>query len=200
MKKEKISVSGISLYILVLILLLVVVLLYWQNRVDLKNYQKNMDTMLDKIVSIETPKTQFIQKHRDAVMKINPKIDIVECVTILSLVYDNCKRLDINQELVLSVIENESSFYKEAKSHAGARGLMQVMPETGMLVAHYLGMVDYDLHDVEDNLKLGCCYLALLLEYHDEKMALAVYNAGKNRYALGLKYADDVLKDKKKWL
>jgi len=200
MKKEKTSVSGISMYILVVILSLVVVLLYWQNRVDLKNYQKNMDAMFDKIVSIEAAKTQFIQKHRDAVMKINSTIDIVECVTILSLVYDNCERLDVDHDLVLSVIENESSFYKEARSHAGARGLMQVMPETGMLVAHYLGMVDYDLHDVEDNLKLGCSYLTLLLEYHGEKMALAVYNAGETRYAIGLKYADDVLKDKKKWL
>ncbi|MCK4673675.1 transglycosylase SLT domain-containing protein [candidate division WOR-3 bacterium] len=199
MKNKSFLKSGTIFFLIQLpfIVILIVCVLLWRYESD--KHQKNLNTMLDKIVSIETDKTLFIQKYRDIVMEINSSINTIDCILMLTSVYDNCKRFDLNPELVLSIIENESLFEKNAKSSAGALGLMQVMPATAKLVAHYIGMIDYDLTNISDNITLGCCYLIILLHYHSETIALAVYNAGGN-YEIGLDYANDVLQDKDKWL
>lgn len=88
--------------------------------------------------------------------------------------------------LVLAVVRQESSFYDEAVSRAGARGLMQLMPATARQVARRLN-VPYNreklLNDPEYNLMLGRAYLAELAAKYDGSyiLALAAYNAGPAR-------------------
>jgi len=180
-----------------LIVVLLIFVLLW--RYESHKSQKNLDKMFDKIVSIESAKTSFIQKYRDVVMGINPELNSFECIMVLSCVYDNGRRFGLDPELVLAIIENESEFDRKALSPVGAKGLMQVMPGTGKLVARYVGMLEYDLYEIPDNIAIGCCYLMVLLEYHNERIALAIYNAGGN-YEYGIDYANDVLADKEKWL
>jgi len=88
--------------------------------------------------------------------------------------------------LVLAVVRQESSFYDEAVSRTGARGLMQLMPATARQVARRL-KVPYSrkklLNDPEYNLMLGRAYLADLAAKYDGSyiLALAAYNAGPAR-------------------
>ncbi|MDN5345513.1 MAG: soluble lytic murein transglycosylase [Clostridia bacterium] len=84
--------------------------------------------------------------------------------------------------LVAAVTRVESKFYPGARSDQGARGLMQLMPDTARLAAGHLGL-PYDpekLFNPEYNLRLGTWYLAALLrEFHDLAPALAAYNGGR---------------------
>ncbi len=93
----------------------------------------------------------------------------------------------VDPYLVLAVIKVESGWDEDAESHAGARGLMQVMPETARHVidAGMLGEKTADpgmLDDADHNIRIGTAYLGYLLERFDNKtVALAAYNAGPTR-------------------
>ncbi|MEM6480924.1 MAG: lytic transglycosylase domain-containing protein [Pseudomonadota bacterium] len=82
---------------------------------------------------------------------------------------------DVSPALVLAVIAVESSGRPEAQSHAGAQGLMQLMPAT----AERFGVEDSFAPD--QNIRGGVAYLDWLLEEFDGDviLALAGYNAGE---------------------
>lgn len=91
----------------------------------------------------------------------------------------------VDPYLVAAVIRSESSWDPKASSHQGARGLMQLMPETAQdMVAK--GLVDgkrYSYENLEDpaiNIEYGCAYLSYLLTYFNgaTDRAIAAYNAG----------------------
>lgn len=91
----------------------------------------------------------------------------------------------VDPYLVAAVIRSESSWDPEASSHQGARGLMQLMPETAQdMVAK--GLVDgkrYSYENLEDpaiNIEYGCAYLSYLMTYFNgaTDRAIAAYNAG----------------------
>jgi soluble lytic murein transglycosylase-like protein len=86
-------------------------------------------------------------------------------------------RYKLDPDLVNSVIRAESGFNTRAVSHKGARGLMQLMPET----AATLGVNDG--FDPQQNVDGGTRYLRELLERYnfDLLKALAAYNAGPAR-------------------
>ena len=81
------------------------------------------------------------------------------------------------------MIEQESKFRADAKSSAGAIGLMQLQPATAKGIAIRTGgskFVLSDLYDPELNIRYGSWYLHhLLVKYGDERLALAAYNAGQ---------------------
>lgn len=84
--------------------------------------------------------------------------------------------------LANGITRQESSFDRNAVSHAGARGLMQLMPGTAREQAGKLG-VAYDsrrVHDPDTNIMLGSAYLQRMLNTWDSNVPLAVasYNAG----------------------
>ncbi len=92
----------------------------------------------------------------------------------------------VEAALVLAVARQESHFNPRAVSHAGARGLMQLMPATAKKMAKKL-RVKYNsrrlTRDPDYNMKLGSAYLARLLDRYDGShiLALAAYNAGPSR-------------------
>jgi soluble lytic murein transglycosylase len=85
--------------------------------------------------------------------------------------------------LAHGIIRQESSFDRAAVSHAGARGMMQLMPGTARSTAGKLGM-SYELgrltRDPDYNIMLGSRYFAQLMDTWGGSAALAVasYNAG----------------------
>ena len=93
--------------------------------------------------------------------------------------------------LVLGLIRQESAFHYEAVSPVGARGLMQLMPDTASRIAHMLGMkfkkkksLDNALTgDPAMNVKLGSAYLNDLLSSFNGSyvLSIAAYNAGPGR-------------------
>ncbi|MCS6995594.1 MAG: lytic transglycosylase domain-containing protein [Casimicrobiaceae bacterium] len=88
--------------------------------------------------------------------------------------------------LVFGLIRQESRFWAEAVSSAGALGLMQVMPATGRWIAQQLGVANFQpsqLTDVSVSTTFGSFYLknALNTQEGSEVRAAAAYNAGAGR-------------------
>ncbi len=99
---------------------------------------------------------------------------------LLQLVHREARRAELAPELVLALIEVESGFDRFAISHAGARGLMQVMP----FWLDELERPQDDLFDVVTNLQFGCTILRhyLDIEQGDMTRALARYNGSLGSY------------------
>lgn len=93
---------------------------------------------------------------------------------IKQLVKTISQKYDVDEELILAVIKRESHFKNNAVSHAGAQGLMQLMPAT----ARGLGVEDP--FDPQQNIEGGTKLLKTLLKTYngDVKLALAAYNYG----------------------
>ena len=120
-------------------------------------------------------------------------------------VVDEARRTGLAPELVLALIQVESSGNAFAVSHVGAMGLMQLRPRTAEEVAAKLGVRwtgPAMLFDPVTNVRLGTEYLRQLVErYQDIPTALAAYNWGPTRIgrkmrageAIPAAYADKVL-------
>ena len=91
--------------------------------------------------------------------------------------------------LVLAVIRQESRFEEQAESHAGALGVMQIMPRTGRSLASKVGMGDFEkglLADPEVSIRMGSRYLGEQMRSFASgrtrevgfELGLAAYNAG----------------------
>jgi soluble lytic murein transglycosylase len=96
--------------------------------------------------------------------------------------YAHEQRLD--PALLAAVIETESKFDANARSSAGAVGLMQLTPATAKGIAEYTHGTQFRLSDLTNpdiNVRYGTYYLRLLLDHYgqNERLALAAYNAGK---------------------
>lgn len=87
----------------------------------------------------------------------------------------------IDENLVYAIIRQESFYRTNARSHAGARGLMQLMPATARQVALSVKMKTYNLYDPEVNILLGTTYLSDNVKRLGLIPALAAYNGGPNR-------------------
>ena len=91
---------------------------------------------------------------------------------------------DLDPLLVTAVMRVESNFDPLAVSIKGARGLMQIMPETAEWIADQVGMPEFDvemLFEPEINVALGAWYLADLHRLFEGEtvLALAAYNGGR---------------------
>jgi len=88
----------------------------------------------------------------------------------------------VDSNLVAALIYVESKFDPKARSVKGARGLMQIMPETAFWVGTQKGLAikEEDLDQPEVNIPIGIWYLAYLFrEFNgDRVLVLAAYNAG----------------------
>jgi soluble lytic murein transglycosylase-like protein len=91
------------------------------------------------------------------------------------LIYNEAKKNDLRPELVAAVVQQESKFIPNARSHANAQGLMQLMPRTG----RWMGAKN--LMNPTENIKAGTKYLKYLNERFDgdERRVIAAYNAGE---------------------
>jgi len=111
---------------------------------------------------------------------------------------DSAARHRISPYLVAAVINAESSWGPERVSGAGAKGLMQVMPQTARDLAASK-RVDRKkfpsdkLLDPATNIEYGTAYLRYLVDrYHEVEMALAAYNAGLTRVDEWAKKGKDI--------
>jgi soluble lytic murein transglycosylase len=91
----------------------------------------------------------------------------------------------LDPSLIAGVIYVESRF-RDQTSHAGAKGLMQLMPATADYIARKSGgtrFVQGDLADPQINISYGSWYLRYLLQHYNGNVALALaaYNAGEGK-------------------
>jgi soluble lytic murein transglycosylase len=89
---------------------------------------------------------------------------------------------NLDPALIAAVIYEESRF-RDQTSHAGARGLMQITPETADFIARHSGGYRFkqsDLATPQINIAYGSYYLRYLIDHYggSETLAVAAYNAG----------------------
>jgi hypothetical protein len=115
---------------------------------------------------------------------------------------------------IAALIASESSFRRNAKSHVGARGLMQLMPSTAKIVAKQTKFPKgkLELTDPKTNIRLGVRYIQQLeREYRGNRFkALAAYNWGPGNVGKATRkgraypksvraYANKIIKQRGKW-
>ncbi len=103
----------------------------------------------------------------------SPPHDSVSRLAIDRIIDANAARSRIDPQLITAIISNESAFDPRATSSAGARGLMQLMPQTAA------GLGVSDAYDPAENIRGGTDYLRGLLDrFGSVELAVAAYNAG----------------------
>ena len=120
---------------------------------------KNASAASRKTPSTEEPRTQTGKNPSKAIQLA---------------IHRAAEQYNVPSDLIQSVIRCESNFQPDAVSHAGAQGLMQLMPAT----ASDLGVTDP--FDIRQNIDGGTRYLRQMLDRFngDIETALAAYNAG----------------------
>ncbi|MBY5920928.1 transglycosylase SLT domain-containing protein [Ferrimonas balearica] len=110
--------------------------------------------------------------------------------------YAEMRELDMT--LLQAVARRESALYPQARSHADAYGLMQLLPSTAKRTAKQIG-ARYggpdDLYEPKRNIQLGSAYYQGLMERYDGNrlLASAAYNAGPHRVTRWLGRSDGSL-------
>ncbi|MDL2225083.1 lytic transglycosylase domain-containing protein [Eubacteriales bacterium OttesenSCG-928-M02] len=118
-------------------------------------------------------KAQYVLHHEDLILKY-------------------AEEYNLDPYMVCGIIYTESRFQKEAVSGVGARGLMQIMPDTGGWIAQKLGDNNFSeekLFDPATNIRYGCWYLNYLFSLYPGKpdVVFAAYNTGQGRISGWLK-------------
>ncbi len=95
------------------------------------------------------------------------------------------RKQEVDPNLVLALVREESFFRSDVRSPANALGLMQLLHGTARQVANGSGLKlkAKDLYNPEVNVRLGLAYLKTMLDRYDGRLylALAAYNAGPHR-------------------
>lgn len=127
------------------------------------------------LLAMQNPIARFIKNEKEQLI-------------LLERIFTEARRKHLKPEIVLAVIETESSFNSYAISRAGAQGLMQVMP----FWKNEIGRLSDNLTNIETNLSYGCAILKFYLDKENGNIApaLARYNGSYGRTV----YSDKVLK------
>lgn len=137
---------------------------------DINYLEVSADAIVHIEMTADTPQpATFVKSEPAKARAVTPnKIEMREMLNHAGAVHH------IDTDLLASVMKAESGGQVRAISRTGARGLMQLMPET----ANAMGVQDAFLP--EQNIAGGTAYLdELLTRYHDDiALALAAYNAG----------------------
>ena len=133
------------------------------------------ETLLPKPAAPFRPgKKEVSSLHSAGLTSRHQQAGVGERQKIETSILKAARKYDLPVNLIKSVIRAESNFQVKAVSHAGAQGLMQLMPAT----ARELGVKNP--FNIEENIDGGSRYLRKMLDSFggDLKLALAAYNAG----------------------
>ncbi len=131
---------------------------------------------------VQIKRVRTIVKETITKSRYSAKMNIVALTRYASAVVDFSNEYDVPIPLILAVTRQESAFNPKAVSHAGAQGLMQLMPGTARECAGDIGKRYSNIFHVGTNVQFGTFYLRKMLTRFNEDTELAVkaYNAGPN--------------------
>lgn len=155
----------------------------WPTLFDLftsnANFRQQAKTLNIRDLERVTDKVQMVSKE----FKLGNVDNLVK--ELGDIIKQECNHYKLDWRMVLAIIRQESYFNANARSHAGAFGLMQLMPRTGEGLKNQLQLED--TQTPKNNLIAGIYYYATLVSQFREfgedkyKFALAAYNAGIGR-------------------
>lgn len=173
----------------------------WPTLFDLftsnANFRQKAKTINVRDLERITEKIQMVSKE----FKLGNVENLVK--ELGDVITKECNMYQLDWRIVLAIIRQESYFNANARSHAGAFGLMQLMPRTGEGLQNTLKLED--TQTPKNNLIAGIYYYATLVsqfrEFGDEKykFALAAYNAGLGRVIDAMTITAYFNKDYKNW-
>lgn len=137
---------------------------------------------LDSAVRFDSKRQQMLLGTRDAIMESNPKIGLNQAYQYSDWILKASEKypsLDPLMFLAIGIVE--SGYKPNAVSGANAKGLYQIWPSTGRMLARVRGWeyTEDMLFDPEKNTELAALYLDILFStYNDERLVLAEYNGG----------------------
>ena len=160
-----------------------------QKMIDLGRTLNN----LAAVKELDAERQQQLQKIMNIIERYNPMMPSNKKYEIAEEIYNMTKKYaNLNVDLVCATITHESAltWRADVKSQAGAMGLMQIMPATGVLLAAEENIPwttpEKILYDPILNIRLGCRYLSNLILLYDLDGGLAAYNGGQKRAAMWL--------------
>lgn len=137
---------------------------------------------LDAGISFDSRRQQLLIGIRDEIMKANPRVSLNQAYEYSRFILQaSDKYPSVDPLIFLAVGIVESGYNPSATSHANAKGLYQIWPSTGRMLARTLNWEYSDemLYDPEKNTEMAALYLDILFTaYNDERMVLAEYNGG----------------------
>lgn len=142
---------------------------------------------VDSIRQYNIKKITSVFDERNKQLTPKEKYDIANEVYIASQKYTN-----LSVELICAMITQESgpAWRPDRVSPAGAMGLMQIMPVTGMFMASYEGITWTSAEDVLlnpiYNIRIGTRYMSALIDMYGLEGGLAAYNGGEVRARMWL--------------
>lgn len=154
---------------------------------------------------IEAPLPDELVKIFTVVKSRRPDISDAEAWRVSEVILEESAKRHLDPMMVLAVIQVESGFQYRMVSPMGARGLMQIMPETGKFLTETLRN-EYGLHTASFrpesldepllNIRLGVYYLHdLTKQFNSLNLALLAYNAGpaeiQNRLEKNIALSDE---------
>ena len=136
----------------------------------------------------EKPASRELVKIYSIVKTHRPDVSDGEAWEVAQIILEESAKHKLDALLISALIQVESGFQYAAVSPSGARGLMQIMPDTGRALSHALrreiglrpaAFRPEWLDDPFVNIRLGVYYLHdLKNQFHDWRLALSAYNFG----------------------
>ncbi len=186
----------------------------FDNAMYVENLMKDWRTLFDLFTSNSNFKQQAKSINVRDLERVNEKMQMVSKEFKLGnvdnlvkefgdLIKLECNNYKLDWRIVLAIIRQESYFNAYARSHAGAFGLMQLMPRTGAGLQSTLELEE--TQTPKNNLIAGIYYYATLVSQFRDlgedkyKFALAAYNAGLGRVIDAMTITAYFEKDYKTW-
>lgn len=133
-------------------------------------------------LQFDSVRQRLLLGMRDEILRVNGRLGLGEAYHYAELLLNTTDKYpSVDPLLLLSIGIVESGFDSRARSQANARGLYQIWPSTGRMLA---GMLDWEysdemLFESERNTEMAALYLDVLFTtYNDLGMVLAEYNGG----------------------
>jgi soluble lytic murein transglycosylase-like protein len=152
-----------------------------QARSTIERMEQRMQ-QLQAGIGFDSARRQLLLGIRDEILRINPSASLQEAFEYARLITEAADKYPTVEPLLLLAIGAvESGFRADAISPSDARGLYQISPATGRLLASALGWeyADEMLLNPEKNTEMAALYLDILFAaYNDVELVLAEYNGG----------------------